>query len=72
MPSLSRRKFLAAADVLRCAERWVDARKPTLVTQEDVDLLGAVERWRKLRDKAPSDRPPRFDQEAPTEPKAKR
>lgn len=66
--------FVALSDVVRAAERWADARKPTLVTVEDVELMGAVMRWRTMRDRKaslappPAESTPRFDPEAETQP----
>jgi hypothetical protein len=65
-------------DVVRAADAWAEARKPTLVTPEDVALLGAVMRYRTVRDRKPSDPPEApasattFDPEAPTAPSARK
>lgn len=61
MPSRQRKLLMAIADVLDAAERWVDARKPSLVTPEDVELLGATTRYQTILGKKPSTPPPAFD-----------
>jgi len=63
----------AASAVLAMAETWADGKKPTIQTAEEMNLIAAIARYRRIRDerkKNPSLKPRPFDaDEQPTLPK---
>ncbi|MDP9150057.1 MAG: hypothetical protein M3O36_08975 [Myxococcota bacterium] len=60
----------AASAVLAMAETWADSKKPTIQTAEEMNLIAAIARYRRIRDERkrnPSLKPRPFENdEQPT------